>query len=369
MDIDALAEKYDWQGFETYLYIFGALGTFSHAQVIEEWTDGIPTVSYVYGKDLISQQRESNRTTYLVDGIGSTIALSDHNGNITDQYTYDVYGNLIGTAGTTQNNYLFTGEQWDQNLNQYYLRQRYYSQETGRFTRKDSHEGSLSHPLTLNKYLYANGNPVINVDPSGLYSLSMQSATINMIDRLFATGYAFTMGVSSILQLQLNPQQQATLSKPRYANYRPFLKTDKQSGCSVADVPRSFGKKFEDLSIDLGELIVSDAWYYEFIASRSWTGFFLMTPGGFAYDFDGRTPGTRSVWEAKLRYNFVVDYPWVPATLNTELSWESSRARGTAVATTCLYQFNWAFSNPTLATRYQVRWGGLPIVHHIPKPN
>jgi hypothetical protein len=29
MDIDALAEKYDWQGFETYLYIFGALGTFS----------------------------------------------------------------------------------------------------------------------------------------------------------------------------------------------------------------------------------------------------------------------------------------------------------------------------------------------------
>jgi hypothetical protein len=29
MNIDALAEKYDWQGFETYLYIFGALGTFS----------------------------------------------------------------------------------------------------------------------------------------------------------------------------------------------------------------------------------------------------------------------------------------------------------------------------------------------------
>jgi hypothetical protein len=29
MDIDALAEKYDWQGFETYFYLFGALGTFS----------------------------------------------------------------------------------------------------------------------------------------------------------------------------------------------------------------------------------------------------------------------------------------------------------------------------------------------------
>jgi hypothetical protein len=30
MDIDILAEKYDWQGFETYFYLFGALGTFSH---------------------------------------------------------------------------------------------------------------------------------------------------------------------------------------------------------------------------------------------------------------------------------------------------------------------------------------------------
>jgi hypothetical protein len=30
MDIDALAEKHDWQGFEMYFYLFGALGTFSH---------------------------------------------------------------------------------------------------------------------------------------------------------------------------------------------------------------------------------------------------------------------------------------------------------------------------------------------------
>ncbi len=38
---------------------------------------------------------------------------------------------------------------------------------TGTFTGTDSYAGNISDPDTLHKYLYANGNPIKYVDPSG----------------------------------------------------------------------------------------------------------------------------------------------------------------------------------------------------------
>ncbi|ELS31339.1 MULTISPECIES: RHS repeat-associated core domain-containing protein [Pseudanabaena] len=73
----------------------------------------------------------------------------------------------MSSIGTTQNSYLYTGEQFDAGVGQYYLRDRYYNQAIGRFTRSDTWEGNTNNPLSLNKYLYANGNPLAFVDPSG----------------------------------------------------------------------------------------------------------------------------------------------------------------------------------------------------------
>ncbi|MFL9458191.1 RHS repeat-associated core domain-containing protein [Tolypothrix bouteillei VB521301_2] len=101
--------------------------------------------------------------------------MTDRQASITDTYTYDAFGKLIGSSGSTDNNYLFTGEQYDEDLEQYYLRQRYYDPNTGRFTRRDVYEGRLEEPLTLHKYLYANGNPVNLIDPSGLNAILAMS--------------------------------------------------------------------------------------------------------------------------------------------------------------------------------------------------
>ena len=65
-----------------------------------------------------------------LDGIGSTRALTDESGNVTDQYVYDAFGRLITQSGTTDNLYLFQGEQFDSNLDQYYLRARFYDLTT-----------------------------------------------------------------------------------------------------------------------------------------------------------------------------------------------------------------------------------------------
>ena len=46
------------------------------------------------------------------------------------------------------------------------MRARYYSPELNRFVNADIVSGSISNAITLNRYAYANGNPVSNVDPN-----------------------------------------------------------------------------------------------------------------------------------------------------------------------------------------------------------
>jgi RHS repeat-associated protein len=145
-------------------------GNRDYSQVVAEARNGTVQASYVYGLDLVSQKRGGTESFYLVDGLGSTRGLTDATGGLTDSYTYDAFGNLLGSSGSTSNSYLFAGEQYDSNLDQYYLRQRFYDAGTGRFTRKDTYEGNTFSPITLNKYVYGNANPVSYTDPTGLFS-------------------------------------------------------------------------------------------------------------------------------------------------------------------------------------------------------
>jgi len=53
----------------------------------------------------------------------------------------------------------------------YYLRARYMNPGNGRFTQTDPYEGAPLDPISLHKYAYANAEPVVNRDPSGLVTL------------------------------------------------------------------------------------------------------------------------------------------------------------------------------------------------------
>jgi len=105
-----------------------------YAQVLEEIQNNNLVVSYSYGHDLVSQDRGGNEFFYHYDGLGSTRALSDASGSLTDTYDYEAFGEVLDQTGDTVNSYLFTGEQFDVGLGQYYLRARYYDQGVGRFT-------------------------------------------------------------------------------------------------------------------------------------------------------------------------------------------------------------------------------------------
>ena len=60
-----------------------------------------------------------------------------------------------------------------------YMRARYYSPELRRFINADIVPGEISNAITLNRYAYANGNPVSNIDPFGL---SAERNCINQLD-------------------------------------------------------------------------------------------------------------------------------------------------------------------------------------------
>ena len=66
-----------------------------------------------------------------------------------------------------------------------YMRARYYSPEHRRFVNADVIPGEISNAITLNRYAYANGNPVSNVDPFGL-SAERGSININSLFDIFA---------------------------------------------------------------------------------------------------------------------------------------------------------------------------------------
>jgi RHS repeat-associated protein len=164
----------------------------SYAQVLEETDDsGGLMVRYVYGDDLISQNRSGSTSYYHYDGQMSTRQLTDDSETITDGYVYDAFGVTLDHAGTTENNYLYTGEQYDPNIGFYYLRARYYSQETGRFMNHDPRLGSPFEPLSLHRYLYANANPISNIDPSGeLANIAQAAVAVGIMAILVNIHYA-----------------------------------------------------------------------------------------------------------------------------------------------------------------------------------
>ena len=72
---------------------------------------------------------------------------------------------------------MYCGEQFDSATGLYYLHARYMNPATGTFITQDTYPGTIFDPTSLHKYLYANANPVMNVDPSGYFTLGEMNAS------------------------------------------------------------------------------------------------------------------------------------------------------------------------------------------------
>ena len=156
---------------DTVCYVNDTSGSLTQV-VAETDQNGKETAFYTRSNELLSMERNGSVWYYIYDGHGNTRLLTNAAGTVTDRYAYDACGNLLWKEGETENDFLYTGEQYNANTGLYYLRARYMDPSTGTFISMDSYQGSLYDPVSLHKYLYANANPVKYTDPTGYYSLA-----------------------------------------------------------------------------------------------------------------------------------------------------------------------------------------------------
>ena len=125
---------------------------------------------------LIAEARSGIQTYIHGDVLSTPIAITDTSGAVTTRYTWDTWGNLQQQSGFSQQPFGFTGYQRDAQTGLHYAQQRYYDAEIGRFNRHDPFLGDIDTPLSLHRYLYANANPTIYVDPTGEYPYLQEKA-------------------------------------------------------------------------------------------------------------------------------------------------------------------------------------------------
>ena len=166
------------QGGVVYEYLYSGLG-----DRLQQTIDGVPTSytldintgltqvladgtsTYLYGQGRIAQVGATDEY-FLGDALSSVRQLVDGGAAITLTQSYEPYGSVLESFGSGESVFQFTGE-IREGTNLTYLRARYMSTDTGRFTTKDFWDGDYTTPMSNNAWLYVYANPVMYVDPSG----------------------------------------------------------------------------------------------------------------------------------------------------------------------------------------------------------
>ena len=133
------------------------------------------TRTHVYGLQLLRtyvvppMMEPPQHLFYHFDGQGSTRALTDENGNVAATYVYDAYGNLVASTGTASTAYKYVGAERyrEAGYGLLWVGSRHYDPEVGRWTTEDTWLGDPYRTLSVNRYLYCEGDPVKLTDPGG----------------------------------------------------------------------------------------------------------------------------------------------------------------------------------------------------------
>ena len=119
----------------------------------------------LYG-NVISQRRSGVESQFHFDAVGSTLAVTDDNEQVTDARAYTAFGETTESTGGTvfQFQYIGKNEYYRGNVNgQSTVRRRSFAPQVIRWLSIDV-TGSIG--LT-SEYLYVSNSPIISLDPSG----------------------------------------------------------------------------------------------------------------------------------------------------------------------------------------------------------
>ncbi len=144
--------------------------------VIEQ-SDGTNTMKFVYDSNNSPIYMEYDGVTYYYEKNlqGDIVAILDADGNTVVEYSYDIWGKLLGITGELAdalgiaNPLRYRGYYYDTETELYYLQSRYYSPDLMRFISQDDPvlSNAQGEPLGSNLYAYCLNNPVNYIDIQG----------------------------------------------------------------------------------------------------------------------------------------------------------------------------------------------------------
>ncbi len=114
---------------------------------------------------------------YEKNTLGDIIGIRNSAGTQVATYSYDAWGNIISKSGTMAdiNPFRYRGYYYDNETGFYYLQTRYYDPSIRMFINADNYELTSTLAQTigqLNMYAYANNNPIMFTDESGMFLIS-----------------------------------------------------------------------------------------------------------------------------------------------------------------------------------------------------
>jgi RHS repeat-associated protein len=125
--------------------------------------------SYCFGGGIdntLSITRNDTTLYCIKDGLGSVTALADSVGNVVQEYQYSMFGELVAKTGIgVLNPFLFTAREWEEEVELYFYRNRFYDAAVGRFLSEDPLRFAAGD---LNLYRYVGNCPSVRTDPKGL---------------------------------------------------------------------------------------------------------------------------------------------------------------------------------------------------------
>lgn len=159
--------------------------------VLETDKTGTILASYIYDKENkpVTMSQGGKTFTFHANGHGDITKVTDQTGTIVASFEYDSWGNILNESGIAAADipFRYAGYRYDAETKLYYLQQRYYNPEIGRFITTDPVLGAKELPISQNGYAYADNNPVMNVDPNGMFSVpkKLKSALRYFITKIF----------------------------------------------------------------------------------------------------------------------------------------------------------------------------------------
>lgn len=120
----------------------------------------------VYGLGPLYRVNGSTVTTFARDGQKS-IRAELNGSSVTASWRYRAYGDVVQYSGSATPALLgYAGQLLDPS-GLYYMRARWYDPVNARFLSRDSMQGDVTSPATLNAFAYAGARPLAFIDPTG----------------------------------------------------------------------------------------------------------------------------------------------------------------------------------------------------------